>query len=124
MNPIRILLIDDQRNVRRGLMMRLALESDIAVVGEAEDGDEAVSAATSLHPDVLIMDYEMPRMNGIDATRALVAAGLDTRVVMLSIHDTVAVKQAASDAGVRAFVCKQEPSERLLAAIREAASGV
>lgn len=99
--------------------MRLALESDIAVVGEAEDGAEAVDAAARLEPDVLVMDYEMPGMDGIEATRALIAAGSRSRVVMLSIHDTAAVKAAAASAGVRAFVCKQEPSERLLAAIRE-----
>ena len=105
-------------------MMRLALEPDITVIGEAEDGAEAVTAATLLSPDILVMDYEMPRMDGIEATKALAALGSHSRVIMLSIHDTVAVKEAAAMAGVRAFVCKQEPSENLLAIIREvAASG-
>jgi len=121
MKQIRILLVDDQRTVRRGLMMRLALEPDITVIGEAEDGDEAIAAAVELDPDVLVMDYEMPHMNGIEATKALAASGSRCRVVMLSIHDNVAVKSAARGAGVCAFVCKQEPSESLLAAIREAA---
>ena len=122
MEPIRVLLVDDQRNVRRGLIMRLALEPDIAVIGEAEDGVEAVAVATALEPDVLVMDYEMPHMDGIEATKALAAAGVRSRVVMLSIYDNAAVKEAAASAGVRAFVCKQEPSEKLLAAIREAAA--
>ena len=102
--------------------MRFALEPDIEVVGEASDGAEAVSIASTLKPDVMVMDYEMPNMDGIAATRAITESGLPTRVVMLSIYDTAAVKQAAAKAGVRAFICKQEPSEILLAAIREAAS--
>jgi DNA-binding NarL/FixJ family response regulator len=118
MDPIRILLVDDQRSVRKGLLMRLALEPDIEVVGEAGDGLEALNVASSLHPDVLVMDYEMPNMDGVTATKALAEAGIDVRVVMLSIYDNVAVKKAAADAGVRAFVCKQDPSECLLAAIR------
>jgi DNA-binding NarL/FixJ family response regulator len=69
------------------------------------------------------MDYEMPNMDGVAATKALAEAGIEARVVMLSIYDNVAVKKAAADAGVRAFVCKQDPSEMLLAAIRAAAAG-
>ena len=101
--------------------MRLALEPDIEVVGEASDGAEAVSIASTLKPDVLVMDYEMPNMDGVQATRALSEAGVLARVVMLSIHDNVAVRKAAAAAGVEAFICKQEPSENLLAAIRGAA---
>lgn len=118
---IRVLLVDDQPAVRRGLIMRLQLEPDITVVGEAPDGRAAVRATVELRPDVLVMDYEMPHMDGIEATQALNAAGSDARVVMLSIHDSSAVRRAAQNAGVQVFVAKHEPSERLLAAIREAA---
>jgi DNA-binding NarL/FixJ family response regulator len=117
---IRILLVDDQSSVRRGLAMRLQLEPDITVVGEAEDGIAAVEAAESLQPDVLVMDYEMPGMDGIQATKALADLGSESRVVMLSIHDNPSVKQAAASAGVHAFVAKHQPSEALLAAIRSA----
>jgi len=117
---IRILLVDDQSSVRRGLAMRLQLEPDITVVGEAEDGIAAVEAAESLQPDVLVMDYEMPGMDGIQATKALADLGSESRVVMLSIHDNPGVKQAAASAGVHAFVAKHQPSEALLAAIRSA----
>jgi DNA-binding NarL/FixJ family response regulator len=118
---IRILLVDDQSSVRRGLAMRLQLESDITVVGEAEDGIAAVEAAQTLRPDVLVMDYEMPGMDGIQAAKTLADLGLESRVVMLSIHDNPSVKQAAAGAGVHAFVAKHQPSEALLAAIRSAA---
>jgi len=101
--------------------MRLQLEPDITVVGEAPNGKAAIESARVLQPDVLVMDYEMPEMNGIEAARSLIDAGIGANVVMLSIHDNVAVRRAAQGAGVRAFVAKHEPSERLLAAIREAA---
>ncbi len=101
--------------------MRLQLEPDITVVGEAQNGAAAISAAGELQPDVMVMDYEMPEMNGIEAAEALTSAGASVAVVMLSIHDNTTVRRAAASAGVRSFVAKHEPSERLLAAIREAA---
>ena len=103
--------------------MRLQLEPDITVVGEAQDGPAALRAAEELCPDVLVMDYAMPNMNGIEAARHLYDTGSAARIVMLSIHDNTAVRLAAAIAGVRSFVAKHEPSERLLAAIREAARG-
>jgi DNA-binding NarL/FixJ family response regulator len=119
---IRILLVDDQHSVRRGLAMRLQLEPDITIVGEAEDGVAALSAASVLRPDVLVMDYEMPEMNGIEAARKLREMGSRSRVVMLSIHDNTTVKHEAAEAGVDAFVAKHQPSEVLLSAIRAAAA--
>jgi len=118
---IRILLVDDQSSVRRGLAMRLQLEPDMAIVGEAEDGMTALSAASVLRPDVLVMDYEMPGLNGVETARKLGEMGSASRVVMLSIHDNPTVKQEAADAGIEAFVAKHQPSEVLLAAIRDAA---
>ena len=101
--------------------MRLQLEPDITVVGEAADAVGALSAASVLRPDVLVMDYEMPGMNGVEAARKLREMGSASRVVMLSIHDNPSVKRQATEAGIDAFVAKHQPSEALLAAIRKAA---
>lgn len=121
-NPIRIILVDDQSSVRRGLKMRLQLEPDIMVVGEAEDGEAALRATADLEPDVLVIDYEMPGMDGIETTKALNSSQSPVSVVMLSIHDNQVAKSAAAQAGVHSFIAKHEPSEHLLAAIRAAAA--
>jgi DNA-binding NarL/FixJ family response regulator len=119
---IRVLLVDDQRGVRRGLRMRLELEPDIEVVGEAEDGLGALQALRELGPCVVVLDYELPGMNGIEVADALMGGGSSNPIVMLTIHDSAALKAAAARAGCCAFVAKHEPSETLLAAIRRAAS--
>ena len=102
--------------------MRLKLEADMTVVGEAADGPAALLAADTLEPDVVVMDYEMAGMNGVQAAAALTAARNPCKVVMLSLYDDSALKVAASRAGVVAFITKHEPSENLMAAIRKAAS--
>src|SRR6187431_1871534 len=84
---ITLVLVDDQPTVRRGLRMRLALEADFRVVGEAEDGISALALIGELRPDVVLMDAQMPHMDGIIATVALRAAFPETAVVILSLHD-------------------------------------
>jgi len=122
MNPIRIYLVDDQASIRRGLKMRLQLEADMAVVGEAGDGAAALAAIPSLQPDVMVLDYEMPGMNGLDTLNALSDSNIEVSVVMLSIHDNDAIKREAVQAGAFAFVAKHEAGDRLLNAIRSAAA--
>jgi DNA-binding NarL/FixJ family response regulator len=123
MGPIRIMIVDDQPSIRQGLRMRLAREADLAVVAEAENGEAAVKLAAIQRPDVVVMDVEMPVMDGIEATRELTAARVGCAVVMLSIHDSQAIRQAAGRAGACAFIAKHEPGAVLLAAVRRAVSG-
>ena len=113
---IRILLVDDQAIVRQGWAMRFALEPDIVVVGEAGDGREAVALAGVLQPDVVLMDVEMPVMDGVAALEEL--RSLPMAAVAISIHDDAEVRERAREAGARAFIGKQQPFEALLAAIR------
>ena len=118
---IRLLLVDDQPTVRRGLGLRLHLEPDMQIVGEASSGREALSMAQALTPDVVLMDVEMPEMDGIEATAALSAAVSTSAVVILSIHDDAQTRGRAQAAGAVAFVEKQGATDHLLAAIRQAA---
>jgi DNA-binding NarL/FixJ family response regulator len=122
MNPIRIFLVDDQATVRHGLRMRLQLEADMAVVGEASDGAAALAALPGTHPDVMVLDYEMPGMNGMDTLNALLLSKSELPVIMLSIHDNDVIKREAARAGAFAFVAKHEAGDRLLEAIRSAAA--
>jgi DNA-binding NarL/FixJ family response regulator len=117
---ITVLLVDDQPKVRQGLRMRLALEPDMEIVGEAKDGAEAVALAPRLHPDVVVMDIEMPGMNGIRATGELQTLSPQSAVVVLSIHDDPANRERARAAGAVAFVGKHAGEEALLTAIRQA----
>jgi DNA-binding NarL/FixJ family response regulator len=118
---IRLLLVDDQPAVRRGLLMRLHLEPDMQIVGEASTGREALRLAQSLAPDVVLMDVEMPEMDGIEATAALRLAVSQSAVVILSIHDDAQTRGRAQAAGAVAFVEKRGATDSLLAAIRQAA---
>ena len=123
MNPIRVLLADDEPSVRRGLQMRLALEPDIEVVGEAPDGDAVVALAEELHPDVVVMDIRMPGLDGLRAARRLLDLVPETSVVILTLHDDPHARVMAGAASCAGFVGKHEPSEALLHAIRCAAAG-
>ena len=119
---IRLLLVDDQSTVRRGLVIRLHMEPDIQIVGEASTGREALRLARDLKPDVVLMDIEMPEMDGIEATAELRKANSASAVVILSIHDDMQTRVRAQVAGAVAFVEKRGVTDSLLAAIRQAAS--
>ncbi len=123
--PVRVLIADDHQVVREGLQMILA-ESDgeIVVVGEASDGDEAVRLATAVKPDVVLMDLSMPRVDGLEATRRMREAGVESRVLILtSFADGEGVRDAVR-AGVTGYLMKDVLKTELLAAIRLAADGV
>ena len=118
---IRVLLVDDQAVVRRGLRVLFHLEPDLEVVGEASTGTEALVLAQALTPDVVLMDIQMPDMDGIQATAALLRAVPKTRIVVLSILDDAQTRGRAQAAGAVAFVEKRGVTDALLSAIRQAA---
>ncbi len=118
---IRLLVVDRLPSVRRGLKMRLALEPDLEVIGEAGDATEAISLACALRPDVILMDVEMPGVSGIAATETLRSAAPRSAVVILTLRDDAETQEQARAAGAAAFVAKHRREEALLAAIRGAA---
>ena len=117
---IRLVLVDDQATVRYGLIMRLLLEPDITVVGEASNGKEALALVQQLCPDVVLMDFEMPEMDGIAATEELRTIVPQSAVVILSIHSNSAMRWRAQMAGAVAIIEKRGSTEELLSAIRQA----
>jgi DNA-binding NarL/FixJ family response regulator len=123
--PVRVLIAYDHQVVREGLQMILAdSDGEIVVVGEASDGDDAVRLAASLKPDVVLMDLSMPRVDGLEATRRMRDAGLESRVLILtSFAEGEGVRDAVR-AGVTGYLMKDVLNAELLAAIRLAADGV
>ena len=119
---IRVLLVDDQAVVRRALRVRFHLEPDLEVVGEASTGSEALTLAQALTPDVVLMDIQMPGMDGIEATAALRRVVPQSVVVILSIYDDAQTRGQAQAAGAVACVEKRGETETLLSAIRQAAA--
>jgi DNA-binding NarL/FixJ family response regulator len=119
-----VLIVDDQALVRAGFRMILDAEEDIEVAGEAADGVDAVTEAQRLRPDVILMDVRMPQMDGIEATRRLLAAdGLESKVVMLTTFDMDEYVYDALRAGASGFLLKDVPPEQLVAGIRAVAQG-
>ncbi len=115
---IKLLLVDDQSIVRQGLRMRLSMEPDIVVVGEANSGEQAIELVYELAPDIVLMDVEMPGMDGITATAALRTTTIQSAVIMMSIHDDAQTRARAQAAGASAFVTKSGIFEELLATVR------
>ncbi len=120
---LRLLLADDHAVVREALGLLLAQEPDIQIVGEAADGQEAVEMASQLQPDIILMDISMPRLNGIEATRAIRRDYPDIRIIGLSMFEEPERSQALREAGAVAFVTKSGISSDLIAAIRAAGAG-
>ena len=118
-----VLIADDQALMRAGFRMILEAEPDLEVVGEAADGREAVAEAGRVRPDVVLMDVRMPEMDGIEATRRLLDANGDTKVVMLTTFDMDEYVYEALRAGASGFLVKDVPPEQLVTGIRAVASG-
>ena len=120
---IRVLVADDQSMVRAGFRMLLAGEEDIEVVAEASDGLEAVDKAARFRPTVVLMDIRMPELDGLQATRRILAADDGARILILTTFDLDEYVYEALAAGASGFVLKDDPPEQLLAAIRTVAAG-
>jgi DNA-binding NarL/FixJ family response regulator len=121
---IRVLLVDDQALVRGGFHSILGGQDDIEVVGEASDGEEAIEQATRLKPDVVVMDIRMPRLDGIEATRRVLATPqLGARVLILTTFDRDPYVYDALRAGASGFLLKSAPPRELASAIRTVAAG-
>ena len=122
---IRLLIVDDQELVRTGFRLFLETKDDLEVIGEAGDGHEAIEQARTLRPDVILMDIRMPRMDGVEATARLIAAGIEPppRVLVLTTFDLDEYVFGALRAGAAGFLLKDAPRERLVEAIRVVHSG-
>jgi DNA-binding NarL/FixJ family response regulator len=118
-----VLLVDDQELVRSGFAMLLGAQADIEVVGEASDGAAAVEQAAALEPDVVLMDVRMPEMDGIEATRRIIAANPDTRVMVLTTFDLDEYVYAAIQAGASGFLLKDAPADDLVRGVHVIAAG-
>lgn len=123
MKTISVLLADDHTVVRQGFVSLLSTEPDIKVVGEASNGREAVQLAQQLLPDVVVMDLAMPQLNGLEAIRQLVSAGVKSRMLVLSSYTEDEYVQQLVGAGVSGYLTKQTAANNLIKAVREAAKG-
>src|SRR6188768_490799 len=120
---IRVLVVDDQSMVRAGFRLLLADEPDMEVVAEASNGLEAVAQAARFHPDVVLMDIRMPELDGLEATRRILAADERARVLILTTFDLDEYVYEALHAGASGFVLKDDPPEQLIAAVHTVAAG-
>ena len=120
---VRVVVADDQALVRTGFRMILSAEPDIAVVGEAVDGETAVAVVAQLAPDVVLMDVRMPGVDGIAATRCITGSGSDAKVVMLTTFDMDEYVYDALRAGASGFLLKDVPPEQLVAGIHAVCAG-
>ncbi|MBI3742289.1 MAG: response regulator transcription factor [Chloroflexi bacterium] len=123
MNEIRVLIVDDQTLMRQGLKILLELESDLRVVGEASEGVAALAEVESRKPDVVLMDVRMPRMNGVDATRAIRAKFPHTQVIILTTFDDDEYVFDGLRAGAMGYLLKDADAQVLADAIRRVARG-
>ncbi len=123
MNKIKVLLADDHTVVRQGINSLLKAEADIEVVGEAENGRQAVQMAKTLAPDIVIMDIAMPQLNGLEATRQIIKEGIPTKVLVLSSYSDDEYVHQLTEAGAAGYLIKQTAANDLIKAIREAYRG-
>ena len=120
MAPLRVLIADDNATTRAATAHLISRQGDMQVVGQAVDGEDAVAQAQQLCPDVVLMDIGMPRLNGIEATRQIVAQCPGVKVICLSLYGPQAMADLMLKAGAVAYVSKSDADDKLLATIRAA----
>lgn len=123
MKMISVLLIDDHKIVRQGIHRMLGMESGIVVLGEAEDGRQAIAMAKELRPEVILMDIAMPGLNGLEASRQILKFLPETKIIMLTAHNDDAYIQSALDSGAAGILLKQCTSSDASRAIRSVVRG-
>jgi DNA-binding NarL/FixJ family response regulator len=123
MNEIRIIIAEDHKTVRKGLKFLIEAQKDMRVIGEANDGREAIQMTQELRPDVLLMDISMPELNGLKATAKIKRIQHETKILTLTRHTDEAYLHELLQAGVSGYVLKQSDSDELIRAIRAVASG-
>lgn len=123
MNKIKILIADDHSMVREGLKQLIELEDDIVVVAQAGDGKEAIEKIVQYEPDVVLLDINMPVMNGLDVIKQLKSEKIDANVLMLTLHNEVEYLYKAVEIGVKGYVLKDSEADVLIKAIREVYKG-
>src|SRR5271154_2337831 len=123
MKQITVLLAEDHMIVREGFRKMLELEGDFEIVGEAQNGRQAVMLAKKFHPEVVLMDIAMPLLNGLEATRQVLKAVPATKVLILSAHSDDAYVKNATDSGAMGFILKQTSAHDVCRAIREIHKG-
>ncbi len=120
---IRVVIVDDHTLVRRSLRMLLSQSSDIQVVGEADNGEDAIDLISNLQPDLVLLDVSMPRMNGISVTRRLMEMKIPALVLILSMFADASLAREALRLGARGYLLKTHISSELLPAIRQIKAG-
>lgn len=123
MKKISILIVEDHTLVREALRTMLELHTEFEVIGEVNDGRKAVSLASEIKPDVILMDIAMPRLNGLEATRQLIKMTPKTRIIILTAHSDDAYVKSAVDSGAVGFLLKQDTTHDLCRAIRQVDEG-
>lgn len=123
MNPIRVIIADDHRMVREGIKQLLELDGDIEIIGQADDGYQCLSLIERLHPDVCLVDINMPKMNGLELVAKLRAEMNDQKILMLTIHNEVEYLMKSLDIGVNGYILKDSDSATLKNAIVAVYSG-
>jgi len=117
MTTIRVLLVDDVAQVRHDLRTILTLSEGIEIIGEASNGREAIDLVETLHPDVVLLDLDMPVMDGYESTQRIKALDPSCRIIMLTVHGNSEVEQRALQSGIDSFIVKGAPIEDLIRAV-------